>query len=243
MSNTEGRPMLTPELIAALARSVPPRAALVWVYLWNRADRQTGKAWPSGRTIAKDLGMRRNHLHEDIRRLESAGWLLVERGHGALNRYVVTVPQVVDAKTGLPPNKVDAKTGLPVGAVSGLPVGAETGLASEPYHRTPPLNPTKARRTKGTKEDALEELTLPFDSPEFRKAWLDFREHRKQIKAPLTVLGATRLLSKCQRFGEPTALESIDLSIENGWKGLFPPKSNGNGKSDGEPYRPVRIHQ
>ena len=84
-------------------------------------------------------------------------------------------------------------------------------------------------------------VELPFDSPEFGKAWADFCQHR-QLKKPLTELATTKILAKCGRFGEAHAIEALDTAVENDWKGIFQPKGTGSAAS---PTRrsPGRIHR
>lgn len=64
-----------------------------------------------------------------------------------------------------------------------------------------------------------------------QEAWIEFREHRKQIKKPMSVLAEAKLLNKLDKL---RAFESqkniIDRSIESGWAGLFPGPSSGRGR-------------
>ncbi|MHC4181119.1 MAG: hypothetical protein ACYSWU_26780, partial [Planctomycetota bacterium] len=92
------------------------------------------------------------------------------------------------------------------------------------------------RKRKEKEATAFDPTTvdLPFSSDRFRQSWCDFCQHRQNIKVPLTGLAITRLLNKCKKWGEGTAIASIDATIESGkWTGLYPPK-NDSPKSD--PY-------
>jgi biotin operon repressor len=142
--------MVTPELIVALSKAVPSRAFKVWVYLWTRADRQTGETWPSGKTISAELEIGRGHVSEDISRLESAGWLQIERAAGTLNKYRVTTPQQVDAETGIVGSGGVLETGIP-------PV-LETGRGVSSKREEHP-NTTK-NTTKEHKKESRDSLSL-----------------------------------------------------------------------------------
>ena len=50
----------------------------------------------------------------------------------------------------------------------------------------------------------------------------DFAAHRKAMKKPLTPEAARRIVSRLRTHPDPDAV--LDLSIENGWQGIFPEK-------------------
>ncbi len=61
---------------------------------------------------------------------------------------------------------------------------------------------------------------------EFEIVLGQFIEHRKEIRKPLTVLGANKLLTRMRAWGRDAAIESMNVSIENGWQGVFEPKAD-----------------
>ena len=64
--------------------------------------------------------------------------------------------------------------------------------------------------------------------------WQDFCEMRKKIRAPLTSAAQTiaiNTLAKLKAQGHNPA-EILQQSVMHSWRGLFEPRSNGNGKSD-----------
>lgn len=83
------------------------------------------------------------------------------------------------------------------------------------------LNPTK------TPLPPQPEPSIPYQSDEFKSALAAFEQHRKEIRHPFTPLAREALYKKLRRFGERMAIEQIYESIENGWQGVFEPKSNG----------------
>lgn len=65
------------------------------------------------------------------------------------------------------------------------------------------------------------------DNPEFRKAWADWNQHRREIKKPLTEKSAAMQLRTLSESRDPVKM--IEYTIFKGWQGLKEPE-NGNGK-------------
>lgn len=96
-----------------------------------------------------------------------------------------------------------------------------------------PLDHDKMARshTENTQENNKPAPVLPppapYSSDEFKNTLAAFERHRKEIRHPLTPTAREKLYAKLKRFGEKTAIEQLNLSIENGWQGVFEPRSNG----------------
>ena len=72
-------------------RELPHRAKLVYLYLYDRMDKE-GKAWPGLNTIARDLSMSRSTVKRAIQDLEKEQLLRKEphyreNGSATSNRY------------------------------------------------------------------------------------------------------------------------------------------------------------
>ena len=52
----------------------------------------------------------------------------------------------------------------------------------------------------------------------------EFIDHRKDIKTPLTELALKKVCNKLKHHHKDEQKSIIDRSIENGWKGIFPPE-------------------
>jgi hypothetical protein len=80
----------------------------------------------------------------------------------------------------------------------------------------------KEKKLKEKKEDINEPLT------EFEKVIEDFKNHRKQIKSPMTDKAIELLLNKLNKMSsdETIKIAILNQSIENGWKGIFELKTN-----------------
>lgn len=83
----------------------------------------------------------------------------------------------------------------------------------------PPLKETKERVTKTPVYPYAQMLPEPY-----REKWLQWEQHRKQIRKTLTPTSAAQQIKLLLQYNPKTAGEIIDNSIRNGYQGLFPPK-------------------
>lgn len=70
---------------------LPHRAKLVYIYLYDRMDKER-KAWPGLNTIARDLSLSRSTVKRAVKDLEAAGLIQKEphyreNGGATSNRY------------------------------------------------------------------------------------------------------------------------------------------------------------
>jgi hypothetical protein len=99
--------------------------------------------------------------------------------------------------------------------------GANTMKKSEPKK-------TQAHTPEGLQAHPLEaDEELPFNSQVFREAWEGFKAHRRKIRYPLTPRAMALALKQCREWGLAPAIEALNASVMNGWRGLFPPRSGG----------------
>ena len=75
-----------------------------------------------------------------------------------------------------------------------------------------------------------------FKNAELNSAFLDFIEHRKQLKKPMTELATTKAVNKLNKFGTEDAIKMIENSIEGGWSGLFELKQEQKKKTEDSRY-------
>ena len=68
----------------------------------------------------------------------------------------------------------------------------------------------------------------------FKNLWKQWREHRKQIKKPMTVLAEEKSLSKLSALSLSDAIQTVENSIANGWQGIFPDKISSPQSSNGQ---------
>jgi hypothetical protein len=99
-----------------------------------------------------------------------------------------------------------------------------------PYGGYSPDEVVQPEGCSGDEVVPLSEVVLPepLSTPEFKRAWaewLDYRRERKRSSGPKSL---TRQLAKLAAWGPAKAVEAIDTSITRGWTGLFEPRANDN---------------
>ena len=83
--------------------------------------------------------------------------------------------------------------------------------------------PVSSSKTSPSKT-STDSVTIPdtLDCPEFRQAWTDFMDHRKEIKKPITDRAKRMTLKRLSNGTVKDAIDAIEASIANGWQGLDP---------------------
>lgn len=94
--------------------------------------------------------------------------------------------------------------------------------------KEPPLPPTPSPPAEQPNGGPKQPVP-PFNGVAFSKALAVFREHRKEIKEPLTVHAEEILFRKLAKWGESKAIEALENSVLNRWRGVFEPRPSGNG--------------
>jgi len=174
--------------------------------LWSWANRQTtdGNA-PSVTEMFID---RYIGVTGFANSLANVGWLMVHSGGITFPNFDRHMSQSAKRRA-LTAKRVAQKRNAP-NVTSALPEKRrEEKSKKKKDPPLPPFDPTT--------------VELPFSSDPFRRAWLDFCEHRRK-KHPLTKAAVSRILAKCRRWGESKAVASIDRTIEHDYRGLFEPR-------------------
>lgn len=70
--------------------------------------------------------------------------------------------------------------------------------------------------------EKTETESLPFTSEKFIQTWNNFKTFRKELKHPITKTSIAGILNKLKNFTEEEAIKMLNMSIENGWRGVFP---------------------
>ena len=181
-----------------------PEAQLLFSGLWTLADRK-------------------GRLEDRPRRIKAELFPFYEVGVGALLeglsaklfivRYQVggfSYIQINNFEKHQNPHIKEQESTIPAPVLNGAShVNSGTSPADSLNPITDSLNPTTA--------------TLPLGLSQ--KTWDDFKEHRKALKAKLTVNAEIRLLTKLEKMsaqGEDIEA-AVSNSIENGWRGVFSP--------------------
>ena len=67
-----------------------------------------------------------------------------------------------------------------------------------------------------------------FDDPEFITVYDEYADYRKRIKKPITPRGNAKDIALLQKYELKTAIAIVVQSLDEGWKGIFPLKTNNN---------------
>ena len=86
--------------------------------------------------------------------------------------------------------------------------------------------------TKSRKRPAKvkEPVRIPdeLDTDAVRVTLDEFREHRRQLKKPLTAMALEKLLTEWSTKGSDRFVAAVNHSISNGWQGVFEPNGGGD---------------
>jgi hypothetical protein len=70
-------------------------------------------------------------------------------------------------------------------------------------------------------------VELPHPSPAFAAAWVEWIQHRKEKRDPLTPTSTKKQIRQLASLTEPNAIACIERSIASSWLGLFPENHHG----------------
>jgi len=217
---------------------------LVLLALADFAD-ETGRCFGSWGTMQRKTKLARSTIARCIKRLEASGELTVIEGAKTLNgRNLATVWQLpvkggCQNETGLnvtlPPSDSDT-TPRPILTLP--PPDSDTPTyknvkrteknksAAAPAPATaspsPPISEKTAPKPKKALAPKFDPASLPLPhGPGLARAWAEFAQHRREIKAPLTPTAAKRIVDDLAAVNEAAAVEALRKSVKHGWRGVF----------------------
>ena len=257
---SDRRPFVMIPLDIMARTDISSNAKMVYGVLAYRAGSKL-IAWPSIPTISADAGTSGSSIRRGIRELVKTGIVIKHQSAGRnSNRYAIQPcqpEQVQPCQPGAQPWQPGAQPYQP-GAQPCQPGAqpcqpdprtikeqeqereqepAPPWAAAEPYHRGNGSKPRRKLRASKLSEwdiccSAMSGPALNTDA--FKTIWMEWVDHRREIKKPLTPTSIKRTTKMLERFGHDRAIESIGNSISNGWQGLFMPDA---GRSDDSPPR------
>lgn len=188
-----------------------------------------GGCWAGDEALSSFLRVTPQYLRKMRKRLEEIGY--IERsGYGNSRRLVVnTNPKkqhMEQAPIGASNdrNKFHMERKKQQEAQLEATIGASrSNYRSVDYRYT--IEPT-IELTKEAPKKKKEELVYPFESPEFREMWQNWKEykkteHRFTFKTMKTEQASLHKLYQDAGENERIAIKAIGNSIANGWKGIF----------------------
>lgn len=203
--------------LAMKQKGLKPAAKIVLYWLADHHNETTGDCFPSIARIAQLADMSRRSVENQIAKLEQLGLVVrSERyrdiGGKTSNHYTLHM-QESDAQN---LRRVCAKSAQ--GDAQNLRMNnlGNNNLGKEVETESP--------------VDILSKVVR-------HETAADFAAHRKALKKPLTPEAARRLVKKLATHPDPDAV--FDLSIENGWQGVFPEKIGG--QNGARTYNPAKT--
>lgn len=197
-----------------------PLRKLVLIKLADNAN-DLGECWPSYQHIADQCEIDRSTVRKHIKHLEAQGLLRIENRAGpkgnTSNLYYLTLLGVGQNSTPVGPES----TGVGPQPTGG--VGPESTRTSHSFE--PVIETVKEPKKRVASAPKVSSKFNPLESkPEnvTEAAWSDWCQHRREIRKPLTAKTCEQQAKALEAHQTPDAV--INLSISNGWTGLFPEK-------------------
>ena len=198
----------------------------------NQFIGKNSDAWPAQAKIAERMNASLRSVKYWQTELEQMGVIVVASGKGCKmqNRYSLRLDALQIKPT------LNSATIAPFDTE----IESEWGNHCPNNGATIALGIGQPLPTERTMKEQLKEQAFSFpeklNSPEFSEAWLEWAKYKAETKKKLTPSTRKKQLAKLADFGSAKAVRSIELSIENGWQGLFDPdQRNGKASSEASP--------
>ena len=191
--------------LAMKQKGLKPAAKIVLYWLADHHNSETGKCFPSLKTLAGECEMDVATVKRHLKHLEDMGIIRRHQRHrenGSQTSTQYTLQMIEPLAQNAPPPS--AKCPNPLAQKRTPHNLVNNNHVSEPETQSP--------------VDILCKIVR-------HETATDFSAHRKAMKKPLTVEAARRLVKKLSSHPDPDAV--FDMSIENGWQGVFPEKIGG----------------
>jgi hypothetical protein len=217
---------------------------LVLLALADFAD-EAGNCFGSWGKLEEKTRLARRTVADCLRRLQRSGQLvLVERGSrkvagSGLQASIWTIPGVAEMGAGnAPKSERWVQEMHPSGANAApkwcnpctptidnnkkrnISADAPAPAISSPSH--PSSSEVAAPKPKRAAAPKFDPASLPLPhGPGLARAWAEFAQHRREIKAPLTPTAAKRIVDDLASVNEAAAVEALRKSVKHGWRGVF----------------------
>ncbi len=96
-----------------------------------------------------------------------------------------------------------------------------------------PAKSAQQKKRRNSKATMPEMPVALAQSVDFRAAWDNWKRFRREIRKPLTATAVSNQFTLLESLGVSDAIRTINISINSGWTGLFPPRASNNGQSRG----------
>lgn len=196
-----------------------PLRKLILLKLADQAN-DDGECWPSYQRIADACECSRSTVKTHVRELEKAGLLRREfRRAEGLNRSNIFRLTIQKGGASADRGRADADpdgAGAALGGGAGAALGG-AGADPRTSHITSHSSESVKESGSGAKISAPPNVS--------QQVWHDYLDHRKAKRAPVTQRAAELISKKLDGLPTAEADRCLELSIENGWTGVFPERN------------------
>lgn len=221
-------------------------AKMVLTTLAWKSDQATPHlAYMSNEQLREQAGLKSvNGLKETVRRLVAAGELRVLRVGGRnlateyeLSGYLrhaetaeVSPSDISDYDSKVSPNDTNRQITtvkcrhLTPKDKDNNKTERQSADAPAPATSSPSLPSSSERADKPKRATApkFEPASIPLPhGPGLARAWAEFAQHRRELRAPLTPTAAKRIIDDLAAVNEAAAVEALRKSVKHGWRGCF----------------------
>jgi hypothetical protein len=218
------------------------KLVLLRLACFSEAD---GTCWAAPEMLEASTGMTRRNIYRCMDRLVANSWLVilgekrVENGRMLCRRYRIAFVNdnlSVDSSDNLSnssdnlsvssdnlsfssDNLSTDNKGKEHNEVKELSADAPAPATASPSLPSSSEKAPKPRKPSTPKFDPTS-LPLPH-GPGLARAWAEFAQHRREIRAPLTPTAAQRIVDDLAAVNEALAVEALRKSVKHGWRGVF----------------------
>jgi hypothetical protein len=185
-------------------------------------DNEEG-CFASNAYLSRHLGLSVRQLQAILSELEEAK--LIRRVACEGHRVIRTVEKVA-LQDALASTQVTRSEGGAENRMGGVKKTAGGGCG-KPHTYNKEYN----KEDLDTKANAPWTVELPFSSEAFSKAWQMWIDYRKEIKKPIKETTMKAQWKEFKKWGEEKSIISIEMSIKQGWQGLFEPARSVGGNT------------
>lgn len=230
------------------SKGLSATAKLVYAAIRDRVGNNLD-AFPGMARVATDTGVSRPTAIRARNELVRAGLMVMHRGAGPRGASRYQFPAVPTRQGGSHVKGLGMSTGVTPSRKGSLHVPGN-GLDTNEIQTDQPMRPNPCcdradevagdmadriareprRRSSKPTEDAWDLACTALSEPsclrtkQFRVAWGEWAEHRRQQKKPLTPATIAKQVKMLEAYGHERAIKSIEQSILRGWQGLFEAK-------------------
>lgn len=187
-----------------------------------------GWCWPSQATLSRMLHKSQQSISRDIKKLEELGYIQVTpRFDGETGARISNKMRILFDTDAAP---TTSEVVYPTTSEVVYPTTSEVvGVTTSEVVKNDPNNDLieRPKESGATASVAAKRNTdnvpIPdsLNTPEFVEAWNRWKKYRSEIRKPLRPTTTKAQLKKAAEYGAGDAIKVIELSIENGWIGLF----------------------